>query len=283
MSFKLKPPRHADRHRSAAVFLAVIGTVCLGITSCKTTEKTAPRPAQPSRGEPNLSEIVSDLRANAEALRDFRAAATFTLTSPKIEAVQRFQSGAVAYRRPADLYVVGRNKLNVTLFKLTSHGPEFIIEFPTEQNVDDRYYCSFEGEVIANVPFPVAPADVAREMFMPIDWSESSEKEMRLVANDAAAGEATIEFDVKGNLVRRLVVQGKPWSIVHNTLTDRSGTTLSDTVMSNYIEIAGVRIPTNVDANFPEERTRIKFELRNVRINTGLPDSKFAIAWPPGQ
>ena len=283
MSLKLKPPRRADRRRSAAVFLAVIGMVCLEITSCKTTGKTAPRPAQLSRGAPDLSEIVSDLHANDEALRDFRAAATFTLTSPRIEAVQRFTSGAVAYRRPADLYVVGRNKLNVTLFRLTSHGPEFIIEFPTEQNVDDRYYCSFEGEDIANVPFPVAPADVAREMFMPIDWSESSEKDMRLVANDAAAGQATIEFDVKGNLVRRLVVQGKPWSIVHNTLTDRSGTTLSDTVMSNYVEIAGARIPTNVDANFPEERTRIKFELRNVRINTGLPDSMFAIAWPPGQ
>lgn len=270
--------------RKKAPATALLIAACVFGVSCHTTGKTQPVPnATHGQTAPVLSDIVATLRANDDALRDFRAAATFTLESPKLEAVQRFPGSSVAYRRPADLYVVGRNALGSALFKLTSRGPEFLIEFPAVSDVDDRYYCSTEGEEIAKVPFPVAPADVAHEMFMPIDWAETADKDVRLVGFDDATGEATLECRTKNGLLRRVIARGSPWNITHNTLADRAGTVLSDTTMDDYIATGGVRLPGKVEAWFPEERTRITFELRNVRINTGLPDSTFNITWPPGQ
>ena len=66
--------------------------------------------------------------------------------------------------KPADLRVVGRNAANMTLFELKSRGPEFLIEFPPENDLDDRYFCSSEAGDIANAPFPVAPADIAHAL-----------------------------------------------------------------------------------------------------------------------
>ena len=258
-----------------------VSLACL--SGCVTTKKGPSAAVHIPAGAPPVSEIAADLRANDERLLDFRAATTFTIESPKLKSVQRFTSGTVAYRRPADLYVVGKNNLGAALFKLTSRGPEFLIEFPAVQDVDERYYCSFEADDIANVPFPVAPADVAHEMFQPIDWTKTEESDLRYAGFDAANGEATLTFGVKDNLTRRIVVRGKPWCIAHNTLIDASGATLSDTTMSDYIESNGVRVPATVDADFPSEHTHIRFELRNVRANTGLPDSMFTWTWPPGQ
>jgi len=267
-----------DRRTCLVLLLGAV--IALG---CKTTAKgpvVAPRlPA----AAPTLEEVVADLRANDAKLADFRAAATFTLESPKLKSVQRFPSGTVAYRRPADLYIVGKNALNATLFKLTSHGAEFLIEFPAVQDVDDRYYCSFEAGDIANVPFPVAPADIAHEMFQPIDWPQTADDAIRYQSFDMDSGAATLELAVHNGLTRRIVVIGKPWRIAHNMLVDASGAVLSDTTLSDYVECGGVRIPTTVDAQFPGEQTHIRFELRNVRANTGLPGIDFTWDWPPGQ
>lgn len=273
------------QHCRPVCFYALM--IAMGVlTGCKTTAKPIPPPpvfALPP-GAPGLSEIIADLRANDEALKDIRAAATFTLEAPtKLKSIQRFDSGTVAYRRPADLYVVGKNALGAKLFQLTSRGPDFVIEFPAVQDTDDRYFCSNEGEDIAKFPFSVTPADIAREMFMPIDWRETLEQNFRLAGFDEKSGDTTVEFMVKDNLTRRLVVAGKPWVIVHNILKDADGAVLSETSMKNYVENAGVRFPSTVEAWFPGENTRMRFELRNVRINTGLPDSLFAIRWPAGQ
>lgn len=286
------PPRYVQQaglalmtHRRPVCFCILV--IAMGVLAgCKTAPKPVPSlpvVALPS-GAPGLGEIIADLRANDEALKDIRAAATFTLEAPtKLKSIQRFDSGTVAYRRPADLYVVGKNVLGAKLFQLTSRGPDFVIEFPAAQDTDDRYFCSNEGEDIAKFPFSVTPADIAREMFMPIDWGETPEQSLRLTGFEDMSGNATVEFTIKNNLNRRLVVAGKPWVIVHNILTGTGGEVLSETSMKNYVESAGVRFPSSVEAWFPGENTRMKFELRNVRINTGLPDSLFAIRWPAGQ
>lgn len=264
--------------------LLLICAISVGLVGCTTTGKATAGPvAKLPAGSPKLSEIAADLRANDTALDDFRAAASFTLTSPKLESVQRFRSGTVAYQKPSDLYIVGKKNLGAVLFELKSRGSEFLIEFPAVQNVDDRYYCSFEADDLANVPFPVAPADIAHEMFQPIDWGKTILRDIRLIAFDETSGKATLDIALDDGLRRQIIVQGTPWRIVHNTLADASGATLSDTSMSEYVEVDGIRVPTLLDAEFPVEQTHVRFELRNVRVNTGLPGISFTWDWPPGQ
>ena len=264
-------------------YAAPLVIVCLFAAACKTTGKQQPSAAPQSSGAPVLAEIVADLRANDTALSDFRAATTFTLTSPKLKSVQRFTNGSVVYRKPADLRVVGRNAANMTLFELKSRGPEFLIEFPPENDVDDRYFCSSEAGDIANAPFPVAPADIAHEMFSPIDWTVVKLTDFALDTVNDQSGEATLSVTMQNGLRRRIVVQGKPWRIVHNVLNDATGAPLSDTTMSDYQDINGVRMPTHVVADFPGELTHVEFALRNLRVNIGIPDREFYFECPPGQ
>ena len=269
--------------RSSGPFIFVLLTAFIG--GCQTTSKgpQAQSTPKPPAGAPAIREIVADLKGADDALKNFRAAVTFTLESPKLKAVQRFTSGSIAFRRPGDLYIVGRNKLNVTLFKLTSQGPKFLIEFPTVQNTDERYYYSFEGEQFAKVPFSVAPADVVREMFAPVTWDNAAVQSARITAFDKDSGTADIDLPLADGLRRSLRVQGAPWVIVHSTLHAQDGAVLADTSMSGYGEFGGVRLPANVEANFPGEQTRLVFEMRNIQVNTNLPDSMFAITWRPGQ
>lgn len=257
---------------------------CLLLAACKTTGRPQATVAPvPANAPPVLTEIIADLRANDDALKDFRAAATFTLTSPKLKSVQRFTNGSVAYRKPADLRVVGRNAANMTLFELKSRGPEFLIEFPPENDVDDRYFCSSEAGDIANAPFPVAPADIAHEMFSPIDWSIVKPADVTLESVDDQTGEATLSVTMQNGFRRIIVVQGKPWRIVHNVLNDATGAPLSDTTMNDYQDVNGVRMPAHVVAEFPGESTHVEFALRNLRVNIGIPDSEFYFECPPGQ
>ncbi|MCC6152639.1 MAG: hypothetical protein IT367_02715 [Candidatus Hydrogenedentes bacterium] len=258
--------------------------LCLLLAACNTTGRpqalVTPEPASTS---PVLAEIIADLRANDDALKDFRAATTFTLTSPKLKSVQRFTNGSVAYRKPADLRVVGRNAANMTLFELKSRGLEFLIEFPPENDVDDRYFCSSEAGDIASAPFRVAPADIAHEMFSPIDWSVVKPADFALDSVNDQTGEATLSVPMQNGLRRIIVVQGKPWRIVHNVLNDATGAPLSDTTMSHYQDINGVRMPAHVVAEFPGESTHVEFVLRNLRVNIGIPDNEFYFECPPGQ
>ncbi|MCC6797470.1 MAG: hypothetical protein IT366_20315 [Candidatus Hydrogenedentes bacterium] len=260
------------------------GMLCLLLSACKTSGRTQEVVlTEPASESPVIAEIIADLRANDDALKDFRAATTFTLTSPKLKSVQRFTNGSVVYRKPADLRVVGRNAANMTLFELKSRGPEFLIEFPPENDVDDRYFCSSEASDIANAPFPVAPADIAHEMFSPIDWTVVTPENFALESADAQTGEATLSVKMQNGLRRQIVVQGKPWRIVHNVLNDATGVPLSDTTMRDYQDLNGVRIPTQVVADFPGESTHVEFALRNLRVNIGIPDNEFYFECPPGQ
>ncbi|MDZ4861750.1 MAG: hypothetical protein SGI88_22475 [Candidatus Hydrogenedentes bacterium] len=269
--------------RSSITQILPICALCLVVLGCQTAEpRQSMSPGVPA-GAPNVADIIASLQTNDTALSNFRAAGTLTLESPKLKSIQRFPSGIVAYRRPADLYVVGKNALGATLFKLTSRDAEFLIEFPAVSNTDDRYYYSFEGEQFADVPFSVLPADVAREMFMPVDWDTVTQDSARLTGYDPQSGEATIEIDLSHGLTRKLTVRGEPWVIVGNVLRNSDGSPLSETRLSDFTENNGVRFPARSEAWFPIERTRLSFDLRNIRINTELDAALFNITWRPGQ
>jgi len=267
--------------RAPFPFIAAIIAILL-LPGCQTGSRGG-RLLSPASSEAESVGILQELRANDTALQNFRAAGTLTLQSPKLKSIQRFPSGTVAYRRPGDLFVTGRNALGVTLFKMTSSGNEFLIEFPTVSNTDERYYYSFEGEQFARVPFSVSPADVARELFMPLDWKTLNSDDVRVTSVDEETGQATLTVTLHNGLTRRCEVSGQPWAISRSTLFDADGATVSEAYLQDYIEVNGVRFPSYAEAWFPTEQTRLTFELRNIRVNTALDDAMFTITWRPGQ
>jgi hypothetical protein len=232
---------------------------------------------------PSTADILRDLEANDAALLNFRAGGTITIESPNLESTQHFPSGTVAYRRPGDLYVVGRTRLNVIAFDLKCTGNEFLIRFPTVSDPDQRYYYRLGGEQFDSVPFSVSPDDIAREMFLPVAWSDLRQRDARLIAYDEADGVATLQIPAEHGMTRLLEVRGAPWVILESTLLDREGEIVARTVRKDYAEKDGIRFPAFFETSFPGEDTRLTFEMRNIRINTELPGSLFRIDWRPSK
>lgn len=229
---------------------------------------------------PDIGEILSDLSANDARIRNFRAAGTFTLESPEFKAVKKFRGGRIFFRRPSDLYVQGNHRItNITLFKLISVGKEFLIEFP---HGEEQNYYELEGVEFEDVPFSVSPSDVAREMFLSESWGDLGRREVRIVGYDEIQNIVTIEVGPKSN-PRRTVVAARvnlanpSWVVVENRRYNDDGTVLALTRLGDYRVLDGALFPAEVDGYFPTEATRMKFEMRNIRINTELPEGTFDI------
>lgn len=258
-------------------------TLLCTLSACQTFRPADTAAPDVPAGAPDLEDVLADLERNDAALNNFRAAGTFVIESPKLKSVQRLPYGFIVFQRPDSLHIEGKNRFNIKLFELTSRGNEFLIEFPTVSNTDDRYYYSFEGERFAGVPFSVSPADVAREMFAPVPWRELKRGDARLIGYDSDNSVVTLDVNQGKSQRRTLRVAGPPWRIVHSALTDASGRAFSDVTMDGYTDVSGVWMPSRIDARFPSEETRLALELRNIRVNIEIPESTFAIAWRPGQ
>ena len=225
------------------------------------------------RGAPRPADILAALAANDEAVQSFRAAGSFKLESPEFEAVKVFKDGAIAFRRPADLSVKGRNALGMEMFRLTSVGSEFLIDFPASR---DKPYYRVEGEQFASVPFSVSPSDIAREMFLPENWDELKRREVRLVQYDAQTQTAILEIGPRNAPRRRVTVMGPPWVVIKNERME-DGQVVAVTTKNDYRDDGGIRFPAFIDAWFPVEQTRLTFEMRKISTNVEIDKSLFDI------
>jgi hypothetical protein len=165
------------------------------------------------------------------------------------------------------------------MFKLWSVGNQFLLEFP--RNKRDSYY-SFEGARVDSVPFPVSPSEIAREMFLPEDWSALPDREVHLVERESDGEAIRIEIGPRSRPRRLLSVtlygtENPAWVIVRNERVNDLGQTIAVTTMGEYILIDGIRFPTRLETVFPIEETRMLLELRKPRVNTDIEDSTFDI------
>lgn len=230
-------------------------------------------------GAPTAAEILQDLAKNDAKIRSFRGAGTIILQSPEFAAIKKFR-GHIKFRRPADLYVQGNHRVtNIPLFKLTCVGAEFLMEFPGSQ---DKSFYQLEGEQFDDVPFSVSPSDIAREMFLPEAWEKLGRREVHVVGFEAERNVATL---IIGSLaaprrrleVRRVNPENPTWVVVRNVRMGDAGQVLAETRLGEYIVDDSTMFPTEIEAWFPTEETRMIFKMRNIRLNIDLSEQDFDI------
>ncbi len=226
-------------------------------------------------GAPSVATILGDLAGNDRAIESFKAKGAFTLASPDLAAVKSFDDGFVAFRRPADLCVIGRKYLGAAVFRLTCVGSEFLIEFPAAP--EEQPYYRLEGEQYGSVPFSVSPSDIAREMFLPEDWSELRANQVRVTAYDVATQTATLTVGPAKTPWRIVTVKGPPWVVARSERINEAGMTLAITTKDEYGDVAGVRFPAKVVVEFPLEQTRMTLDLRKIWPNVELGEEFFNI------
>lgn len=229
-------------------------------------------------GAPSAEEVLRNLAENDAKIQSFRSAGTFVLISPEFDGIKRY-NGNIRFRRPADLYVIGRLRLGITVFKLACVGQEFLMEFPGSR---EQSFYQIEGEQFDDVPFSVSPSDIAREMFLPEDWGALKRRDVRVVGFDAAAETAVLSVgddDRPRRMIELVRVndQDPKWVAKKDTRLTDSGDVLAVTTLDEYTNVDGALFPTHVDAYFPTEETRMTFEMRNVKLNAEVSDEYFNI------
>ena len=230
---------------------------------------TAPADAPP------VEDILADLSENQAALRNFSAQGEVTIQSPELRATQRLRS-RVAFQRPRDLYVEGRHRMSGAMVcRLTASGDEFLIEFPTE----DAVFHHAEDAPWEDRPFSIAPGEAVTEMFMAEEWEEIPEQHARVMSYDADTGVAVLEIGPADQPRRRVHVQGPPWVVVRNERLGAWGGVISITELGDYREMEGMRFPAFIDAEFPPEDARMRFDMRTIEANTELDHDLFTIDW----
>ena len=256
----------------------VCAAICGALAGCAGLGERVEVIALPDSA-PEAGDILADLARNAAGIENFRGAGTFILESPEFDAVKKFR-GNIKFRRPADLYVQGNHRItNIPLFKLTCVGQEFLMEFPGSR---DQSFYQLEGEQFEDIPFTVSPSDVAREMFLPEDWEALGRREARVVAFEVETHVATISIGPRGAPRRLLEVmrvnpESPRWVVVRNVRAGEDGEVYAETTLAEYGLVEGVMFPAEVDAWFPTEETRMTFRMRNVQLNTKLPNQDFDI------
>ena len=252
----------------------LIVIVCLSLGACTRLGGHMERRALPS-GAPAVETILADLAANDKATRNFRATGTFVLKSPDLASTQLLRESSIQFRPPSSLYVVGR-KYASTVFRLTTAGEKFLIEMPTEK----QYCYSSKGERIKGVSVDVSPSAIAKELFLPEEWTELSLKHVSITDYDPARQTATLEIATTGirkRPHRRVMVEGTPWIVRRSELLDRDGSVLAVTTKDEYHEMDGIRFPTKVESTFPGQDALMRFEMRKVFLNTQLDEAAFDI------
>ena len=261
-----------SRFHAIPRFIAAI-SLCVAFAGCTRLGERVQYAALPP-GAPDPASILADLERNDAAIKNFKAKGSMSLASPDFAGVKTCDDGLVAFRRPADLCVIGKKLVvGVTVFRITCVGDESLIEFPATP--EEEPYYSIEGEQFGS--FSVSPLDIAREMFLPEAWQDIKPKDFRVTAYDQAQQQATVEIGSRRVPRRRVVVTGPPWRVVRSERLDKDGAVVAVTLMDDYREIDGVQFPAKVDASFPGQQTRMTIDMRKIWTNTKLDDALFNV------
>jgi len=252
-----------------------------GLSGCATTGGAASveAPAAPAEQAPGVAveglaeRILAQLAANDAAIQNFRASGKFMLKSPELQDVQVLRQSSIRFRRPADLYVVGR-KYSKAVFSLTCSGEGFLIVMPTE----DSYFSSKGAARFNGVSRSVSPRDIANEMFFPEAWDKLNSNTVVLADLNDAGDRAVLhvyESRRRETLRRKVTVEGPRWHVVENARFDGEAEPVAITTLGNYREESGAWFATLIQSRFPAENAYMQFDASTFEINGALETGDF--------
>ncbi len=227
-------------------------------------------------GAPTVKDVLTDLAESQGALQGFSARGTLVLKPPDSDAVKLLSHSDVDFQPPASLYVAGR-KYAHTAFRLYCQGSRFLVVMP----LDQQYFYREAGEALQYYGPDASPADIAREMFLPEAWKSVSPRLSRISAFDRDSRRLEMEVfrdDVPPTLKRRLLLEGPPWVIVESRLYDRDGQVLAVTRKQDYRLHGGVRLPTELQTDFPLSNAWMRFEMGRVQVNEPMAPELFDVS-----
>jgi len=211
--------------------------------------------------------LIDNVARRESGIHGLQARSRFTLDSPDLDGRVTMR-GFTAFAAPDKLRVQGYGALGIDAFDLICAGRSFVLHVPSQ----NRTFFEREGLDVKGVPFTVSPADIAVELFRPIDWSAVELSDIRVVLKDADAA----VFGCTSGEVKRIITVDVRWHVLRRERYD-SGRLTCTTVLSGYTDIEGTPFPRRIEMLYPAERTYLDMQLSRIQLNPGLNPELFRL------
>lgn len=279
---------HGGNRASAVVVLLTV-VLAVACTGCP-----PPDAAEPLGEELPRDELLREFNARARRLDRLRTDCRITLRYPKTddrgESIpekyeQHGADGDLLFRKPRDLYLVGR-VLGSELFGLHSNSGEYW--FWIKPEVSTEYYGRYGGPaargfalrpdrlLLALGIFELQRDDGA--MFVRGDTFDRIYRFRALPGAGDPAGPGVSHY-----VEEQIVLERVHHDPVEVRLYDPEGERLVVSELSDYREVEGVRVPHRIHLRFVPEDATMTLELKrgDVELPAELNDRIFAYREPP--
>jgi outer membrane lipoprotein-sorting protein len=281
-------------HRRVPVALALI--LGLASSSCLYTKRVILRRGKKvtaATAPPLMTATRDELSAKIAAL--YNAVNSFQATVDMTPSVGSVYTGSITeikgvgarvlFRKPASIFILGKYPvMRNTAFTMVSDGTDFKVFLNVKNlfEVGANSAPRTSKNKLENLrpedfldSMLIQPADPATETTFRLDFvDEDNALYILYFFRKAPNGDPII---VKGVWFDRIDL-----SIVRQTVNDESGTLVSDTRYSKWLDYNGVMFPSHIDINRPKDDYGVVLDITEMQMNVNLTDDKFVLSQPEG-
>jgi hypothetical protein len=224
-------------------------------------------------GAPKPRDLLASLGENDRGITNFRVKGKCTLTEGEIDEEVR---ATIEFRRPDDAYMKATKFTPLGLLTIAvvrGTGDAFVV---ADRKGDETLGWP-EGLVFESIPFASTPADMVREVFLPIEWDAVRPWRLRYETFNEDSGTLVLTLSQEKDFSRRLTLQGPPWVVVRSEMFDRQGVMFSSIVLDDYRDHDGTRFPASATVSLPREGVTLALDLNNIILNKELNEEHFTI------
>jgi hypothetical protein len=280
------------RRWEATIFTGLLCLAVASSSSCLVRRRTVPPPGKPRENRPLLvatkAELIQRIHQASDPIQSFIIKSDM---SPSVGQLYGGQvtdyatiTGFLLFRRTDDIRVIGQDPvIHSTLFDMVSTGNEFRVSLPTKNQFilgrnDAPATSKNKLENLRPAAFltslmimPPQPGDLT---LMEDDTNET--KAVYIVQVIQHRGE-----DLE--LMRNIYFDRYTLEIDRQKTFDANGYIRSDTKYSEWRAFNGIRFPTLIDIQRPQDGYELVLTVLEMKINTpDVTPEKFVLNQPPG-
>jgi outer membrane lipoprotein-sorting protein len=271
------------------------GLLCFAVvlsSSCLVRRRTVPSPGKPKVNLPLLlatkAELIERIHQASDPIQSFTIKADM---SPSVGQLYGGQvtdyatiTGFFLFRRPDDIRIIGQDPvIHSTLFDMVSTGNNFRVSLPTKSQFviganDAPATSKNKLENLRPAAFltslMIMPPQAGDLTLMEDDTNET--KAVYIVQVIHQAGEQLL-------LMRNIYFDRYTLEINRQKTFDGAGYIKSDTKYSEWRTFNGIRFPTLIDVQRPQDGYELILTVLDMKINTPeVTAEKFVLNQPPG-
>jgi outer membrane lipoprotein-sorting protein len=239
----------------------------------------------------SLAELVAKIDAWGGPIHTMTAMVDLTPTSGSVYSgvIKEYHDvkGVILLQRPSTIRMQGLAPLvRTTIFDMVSNGDKFRLYIPIKQKfIVGRDTVQHPAK---NPLENLRPQHILQALIVPPIDADRETTYRRKVAPRSQPTKHYIEVGILEPTDHHMTLQREVWfdradlELARVQFYDADGTCTEDVHYSNYQEFKGVRYPTHIELERPEDEYEVTITIEKATFNVAIPAEKFELNKPEG-